>query len=622
MCGIAGIIDFSGAPIPNPDIRKMADAIAHRGPDGEGFWQEDGIAFAHRRLAILDPTEAANQPVYSPDGRYVMVYNGEIYNFWDLRRDLEAKGCQFKTDCDAEVLLAGFVEYGSDVFLKLNGMFALAIFDRKQKSLTLARDRFGVKPLYYAVQNGVLTFASEAKAILAHPKTESRLNVEGLAEYLTFMNFISDQTLFSTVRLFPAGQYISIPIERMLENNHKFNANTFWDFNFTGDNSEFDQDALADQLGETFKQAVKRQLLSDVGVSSFLSGGIDSGAITAIAASQTKNLRTFTAGFDTSTAGHDRGYDERAAAELMAKAFRTRHFEVFIKSDDFERCLQPLCYHLDEPRVGQSYPNYLASELASKFEKVVLSGCGGDELFGGYPWRYFHGLPASSFDEFVDGSYAYWHRLEKDDAGVIQLLSPVAGQLSGFNGRDIFTSIFPKEARQAKTTEQFLNWALYFEAKTFMNGLLLVEDKVSMAHGLETRVPFLDNDMVDLACEMPIQAKLADIRGWENQQATAQQVRRTDGKAILRHMVSRFVPEEIYNREKQGFSAPDASWFRNESYDFIRDSLLGGHRNLHNIIEKKTIEDVLAKHKTGEQDGRLKIWSFLNLGEVMQNYNL
>jgi len=631
VCGLVGYINVGDRPANEKITRDMGNLIAHRGPDGDGYWTDKNISLGHRRLAIIDLSEVSNQPMFSADGRYIMVYNGEIYNYLDIRKDLESRGQKFKTQGDSEVLLKAFEIFGPEAFLKLNGMFACAIMDRKSGLLTLARDRFGVKPLYYMAQNGVFAFASEIKAFKGHPELSFKLNPHGLSEYLTFMNFISDATLFKDVYLFPAGSYIQIDIQAPPSQGTKLKAVKFWDFEFTGDNPEYDKAALADEIHTRFQTAVRRQLVSDVGVSSFLSGGVDSGSITAVASEETSKLRTFTAFFDYEGASEaELKFDERAAAQLMARAFGTEHHEALIGPKDFQDTVSALCYHLDEPRVGQSYPNYLVSGLVKKFEIVTLSGAGGDELFGGYPWRYYQGLPADDFAQYVDGYYAYWRRLAATDQDFAVLSSPIAHEVKDYDGRAVFESIFPNYARAAKTPEAFLNLCLYFEAKTFMNGLLVVEDKVAMAHSLETRVPFLDNDLVELACRVPIQAKLDDIAGIlerERKRKAGLSVidpeRRSDGKSILRYMMGRLVPEEIYKRDKQGFSAPDGGWFKNQCYDYIHNNLVGKKRRIHDFIDPTEIRSVVEGHKAGTRsDGRHKIWAFLHLAEAIDNFGL
>ena len=620
MCGFVGYIDQRGVGDtrdPAHPLAAMNAAIAHRGPDGDGHFTEGRVALAHRRLSILDLSDAALQPMHSADGRHVLVFNGEIYNFADIRANLERRGEQFTTTGDTEVVLKLLTLDGPDAIARLNGMFALALLDRKRGKLLLARDRFGVKPLYTVQQGPLFAFASEAKAFRHHPGLKLELDRDGLAEYLTFMNFISGATLFKGVRLFPAGCWAEVDVEAP-----DLRPVRFWDYAFTGDSPDFDADALADEIHESFTRAVTRQMVSDVGVSSYLSGGVDSGSITAVSAAAAGALRTFTAHFDYGGATDaELKFDERAAAALMAETFGTEHFETLIGPEDFERVFAPLTHALDEPRVGQSYPNYIVSALARSKETVVLSGAGGDELFAGYPWRYYQGFPAGDFQGWLDGYYGYWRRLAKTDGELVSLIGP-----TDFDGRAVMEAVFPTDAHRATTAPALLNWALYFEAKTFLEGLLLVEDKVAMAHSLETRVPFLDNDLADLAGRVPIQAKLRDIPGELAIRASGRpdtRDRRDDGKWILRHMMRRLVPSEIADRQKQGFSAPDGSWWAGRSYGFVEDRLLNGHRRIHDVIERDEIRAVVEGHRDGTRsDGRHKIWAFLHLAEVIDNFGL
>lgn len=640
MCGIVGYVNINGLPADEKIVRDMADIIEHRGPDGEGYWTEGSVSLGHRRLAIIDLTEDSKQPMISSSGRFVMVFNGEIYNFKEIRRTLECKGHNFRTQGDSEVLLKAFKHYGADSFIKFNGMFSCVIFDRMTGVITLARDRFGVKPLYYIFENGVFAFASEIKAFKGHSRLNLALNTKGLSEYLTFMNFISDETLIRNVHLFPAGSYAQLDTRYVSANKEsaKLLIQKYWDFRFTGNDRNYnplvDADRWAEEIKDVFQIAVKRQLVSDVGYSSFLSGGVDSGSITAIASKyakdEAKTLKTFTAYFDYKGASlNELQFDERNDAQLMADVFKTIHNECAIGPQDFERVFRLLCDHLDEPRVGQSYPNFIISELVSQHETVTLSGCGGDELFGGYPWRYFQGLPAKNFDDYIDGYFKYWRRIAASDEELSAILAPIGGIPSDFNGRELFKSIYPDEAQKASSVEDLLNWTLFFEAKTFLNGLLVVEDKVSMAHGLETRVPFLDNDLVDLACRVPIQAKLRNISGIlnkdieKNSDYKGKNVRRDDGKIILRHMMKDLVPKKIYENKKQGFSAPDASWWRNQNYEFITERLFNSNRRIFDFICHKEVRAVVEGHKDGtRRDGRHKIWAFLHLSETIDNFSL
>ena len=389
MCGIAGVLHRDGRPASAAIIEKMADLLAHRGPDGEGYFCNGPIALGHRRLSIIDLTEASRQPMASKDGRFVITYNGEIYNFRELRAELSARGHLFKSTGDTEVLLAAISEWGLDAIQRLNGMFAFGVWDGRERTLTIVRDRFGVKPVYYAQVDGALLFASEIKAFRAYPAFLTRMDLEGLTEYLSFQNFFTDRTLFDGVRLLPAGCYLQAPLDA----DGPPKVHRYWDFHFQEPDGPFDEAAAIEELDFLFGRAVRRQLVSDVDVCSYLSGGVDSGSITAIASRQSPLMRTFTVGFDLSSAsGVELGYDERSKAEHMSYLFKTEHYEMVLKAGDMERCLPQLAWHLEEPRVGQCYPNFYAAKLASKFNKVVLSGTGGDELFAGYPWRYYRAV--------------------------------------------------------------------------------------------------------------------------------------------------------------------------------------------------------------------------------------
>jgi asparagine synthase (glutamine-hydrolysing) len=408
MCGIAGVLHRDGRPASAAIIEKMTDLLAHRGPDGEGYFCNGPIALGHRRLSIIDLTEASRQPMASKDGRFVITYNGEIYNFRELRAELSARGHPFKSTGDTEVLLAAISEWGVDAIQRLNGMFAFGVWDGRERTLTIVRDRFGVKPVYYAQVDGALLFASEIKAFRAYPAFRTRMDVEGLTEYLSFQNFFTDRTLFDGVRLLPAGCYLQVP----LDTDGPLKVHRYWDFHFQEPDGPFDEAAAIEELDFLFGQAVSRQLVSDVDVCSYLSGGIDSGSITAIASKQSPLMRTFTVGFDLSSAsGVELGYDERSKAEYMSYLVKTEHYEMVLKAGDMERCLPQLAWHLEEPRVGQCYPNFYAAKLASKFNKVVLSGTGGDELFAGYPWRYYRAVVNDDFENYISKYFAFWQRL-------------------------------------------------------------------------------------------------------------------------------------------------------------------------------------------------------------------
>jgi asparagine synthase (glutamine-hydrolysing) len=617
MCGIAGQINFDGELVSPDILKKMTDAIAHRGPDGEGHWIEKNIGFGHRRLAIIDTTSAGDQPMVSADHRFVLTYNGEVYNFQELRTELKSKGYHFKSQTDSEVVLSALVEWKEEALLKFNGMFALAFWDRKEKTLLLARDRYGIKPLYYFKSNSTLLFGSEQKAILAQPFFDRKINKQALLEYFTFQNIFTDQTLLKGIHLLQSGHFAKINLGK---NEKKLNIIQYWDYHFREPDGMVSKEEYIEELDRLFRQAVARQLVSDVELGSYLSGGMDSGSITALAVTNFPYLKTFTCGFDLSSAtGIELAFDERQSAEAMSAKFKTEHYEMVLKAGDLERCLPQLAWHLEEPRVGQSYPNYYAAKLASKFVKVVLSGTGGDELFGGYPWRYYRGVSSKNFGEYIDDYYLFWHRLIPNTE-ISKVFAPIWKDVNDVWTRDIFENVFLNHSNSLDKPEDFINHSLYFETKTFLNGLFIVEDKLSMAHGLENRVPFMDNDLVDFAMNCPISLKLNNLgkvlKINENEigRKTHRYFEKTnDGKQILRYMMAQYIPKEVIKAKKQGFSSPDASWFKGESIDFVRRTLFNEDARIYEFLDYKTVVSLIHQHLDGKHNRRLLIWSLLNI---------
>ena len=622
MCGVAGIVNLDGAPVSPVLLQRMTDAIAHRGPDGEGQWIEGAVGIGHRRLAIIDLSPAGHQPMISADHRYVLSYNGEIYNYRELRAELEARGYWFRSQTDSEVVLNALVEWGPKALLRFNGMFAFALWDRTKETLLLGRDRYGVKPLYYARQGKRFVFGSEQKAILSDAAFERRINKPALVEYFTFQNIFTDQTLLEDIQILPAGHYALL--DKRIGAEAPLKITQYWDYHFRDPAEKSDKREYVEELDRLFKQAVSRQLVSDVELGAYLSGGIDSGAISAIGAQQFPYLKTFTCGFDLSSAsGIELGFDERTQAEAMSALFKTEHYEMVLKSGDMERCLGKLAWHLEEPRVGQSYPNYYAAKLASKFVKVVLSGVGGDELFGGYPWRYYRAVNSQNFEHYIDQYYVFWQRLIPNSA-LPRVFAPIWSDVKQVSTRDIFRDVFTTHENELQRPEDYINHSLYFEAKTFLHGLFLVEDKLSMAHGLETRVPFMDNDLVDFAMRCPVNLKLNNLAnvvrmdenepGWKSRKYFQ---KTNDGKQILRHMMSTYIPDDITKASKQGFSSPDASWFKGESIDFVKRKLFDDRSVIYEFFDKKEVTQLVNQHLTGKSNLRLLIWSLINVDATL-----
>lgn len=621
MCGITGVLHLNGESAAPVVLKRMTDAIAHRGPDGDGIYTDGPVGLGHRRLAIIDLSAAGHQPMATEDGRFVLVYNGEIYNFQELRIELEALGHRFQSRTDSEVVLKSLAQWGPDALTRFNGMFALALWDKLKRELFLARDRYGIKPLYYAHMAGRVLFGSEIKAIIANPACTVDIHREGLLEYLTFQNFFTDKTLFKDVKLLPAGTWLRIGL------NGSAVSHRYWDYCFEEPESPRSEAEYVEELDRLMHQAVSRQLVSDVDVGAYLSGGIDSGSVTAIAARQLPYIKSFTCGFDLNSAsGVEMGFDERVAAEYMSYVFKTEHYEMVLKAGDMERVMPRLAWHMEEPRVGQSYPNFYAAQLASKFVKVVLSGAGGDEMFGGYPWRYYRAVVNDDFEHYIDKYYGFWQRLIPSNQ-MQGLLAPMWNDVKHVDTRGIFSNVFTTHAANFTRPEDYINHSMYFEARTFMHGLLVVEDKLSMAHSLETRVPFLDNDLVDFAMVLPASMKLGNlgevVRLNENEPGskTERYFEKTrDGKLLFRKAMERHIPRKITHRVKQGFSAPDASWFKGDSIDYVRKKLYSDNARIYDLLDRKSAQSLMDQHLNGHENRRLLIWSLLSLEHFCEEY--
>ena len=614
MCGITGVVNLDGSTVSVSTLKRMTDVIRHRGPDGEGFWADGCVALGHRRLAIIDLSPLGHQPMQSKSGNLVLIYNGEIYNFQNLRVELESLGHSFHSRSDSEVLLNAYQQWGADCVRRFNGMFAFAIWDRRSQRLFIARDRYGIKPLYYYCKNGVFAFASEIKSLLQHPQISVSPSPEALNEYFSFQNIFSDLTLFGDIKLLPPAHTMSIAARPGETPRPK----RYWDYEFTEGDAGSEEE-YAEELHRLFEQAVNRQLVSDVEVGSYLSGGLDSGAVTCLAARNFGHLKTFTGGFDLSSAsGLELGFDERRRAEFLSNAYKTEQYEVVLKAGDMERVMPQLIWHLEDLRVGQSYPNYYVARLASRFVKVVLSGAGGDELFAGYPWRYYRAVVNDDAEHYLEKYYRYWQRLISDELKPDFFQPEIHAPIRDHSTKDVFRSVMNGRAFEVRSPEDYINRSLYFEIKTFLHGLLVVEDKLSMAHSLETRVPFLDNDLVDFALRVPVRYKLRNIgeimRLNENEPGakTQRYFNETgDGKLLVRKTLSRYLPPDYTGALKQGFSAPDASWFKGESIDYIRTLLFDKRARIYEFIQPATAQRLMNEHFNGQQNHRLLIWSLL-----------
>lgn len=613
MCGIVGVLNLNQEPFLLFNIKKMASTIAHRGPDGEGYFVEDYVALGHKRLAIIDTSNRGAQPMTSRDGKWVIVFNGCIYNYLELKQHLRSLGHTFNSSTDTEIIVEGLAEYGPAYFEKLNGMFAIAAWNREEKALYLSRDRFGVKPLYYWFNGKTIVFSSEVKAIAAHPDFQVKLNAGALNEYFTFQNLFTFRTLFDGVSMLPPANTVRIDKSTTQIKHH-----SWWDYDFTSPDENMTFEEAKEETERLFKQAVARQMIADVPVGSYLSGGMDSGSIAAIASNHVDRLCTFTCGFDMSeVTGVEANYDERRDAELMANYFKTEHYEQVMNAGDIKWSLPRVVYHLEDLRVGMSYPNYYISRLASKFVKVALQGTGGDELYGGYPWRYYRVFNSLDQEQFFENYYGFWQRLVPD-MDKQRLFSPeIMNSIDLAEPRNVFERVFKFNHKlKYDRPEEHIQNSLYFEIKTFLPGLLLVGDKLAMANGLEERFPFLDNDLVAFAQKIPVRHKLGNLEQMKRIDENIQRKKRyrefSDGKNVLRKAMMDFIPEKIINRKKQGFSAPEESWYRGENANYIKEFLLNKKTVSSEFINPKYVSQIIDEHINQKMNHRLLIWSFLN----------
>lgn len=615
MCGIVGAFNLNNSSLSDSELARMTAQIAHRGPDGEGFFQKDNIALGHRRLAILDISDKGSQPMISSNGKWVVVFNGCIYNFREIKKQLTQLGHVFVSTSDTEVITEGLSAYGPKLFERFNGMFAIAAWNTDEKALYLSRDRFGIKPLYYWFNRKSIVFASEIKAIIKHPTYIIDVNLGALNEYFSFQNLFSYRTLFKDVAMLPPANTL-----RVDANTKVIRHQSWWDYDFSSPDESMTFEEAQSTTLKLFERAVERQMVADVPVGTYLSGGMDSGSVTAVASRHVQRLSTFTCGFDMSeVTGVEANYDERRDAELMANYFKTEHYEQVMNAGDLRWSLPRVVRHIEDLRVGMSYPNYYISRLASKFVKVCLQGTGGDELYGGYPWRYYRVFNALTQQQFFDQYYTFWQRLVPESEKRQLFSEAIYRQVDVAEPRTIFEKVFTfNQKLKYERPEDHIQNSLYFEIKTFLPGLLLVGDKLSMASSLEERFPFLDNDLVEFAQRVPVKHKLGNLEKEIKRIDENTPHKKTfyteydDGKNVLRKAMKTLIPEKIISRKKQGFSAPDESWYRGENAAYVQELLLSKKIVSSEFINPDYIRRIIDEHIHNKMNHRLLIWSFMN----------
>ncbi len=618
----------------------MLATIEHRGRDDEGVWTADQshdsgrrISLGHRRLAIIDTSRAGHQPMFSADGRYVITFGGEIYNYQELRNELAQKGHVFQTQTDTEVLLTAFVEWGADCLPRLNGMFHFAVWDNRERRLTLARDHVGIKPLYYTHlpgregKPGSFIFASEIKAILATGLVERSVDPEALHQFLTFLWAPDPNTLFKGIKTVPPGHFLVFKHDQI-------RTSQWWDISFDEIEEGRSEAWWQERVLDTLDRTVRMEMVSDVPLGSFLSGGIDSSAIVATMKkhSNGRPVSTYTVGIESEDLRYDIIPDDVQWARRVNQQLKTDYHEIMLKPDVAE-LLPKLVYHMDEPAIDMAIPSYLVSSAARQTLRVMLSGMGGDEVFAGYPRQLAMkiagaldpvpgmlrrpimkmiaqtlpgGLPgrltaplrnakkfarsaALDFENRYLGYGTYF-----TDQAKQQLYSE--GMRAATSGLDAYSA--HRRYFSRVQTAAPLNRLLYVDLKTFLPCLnLITTDKTSMAANLEVRVPFLNRHMIELAARMPADLKL---RGFKR-------------KYILKRAMERSFPRDVVWRRKAGFGAPVRSWIRGALRPMVDELLSEETVKRRGLFDPKEVQRLVAANSSGREDFSLQVFQLLNL---------
>jgi asparagine synthase (glutamine-hydrolysing) len=639
MCGIAGLVSKN----PKPHIQSMLQSIEHRGRDDEGIFTSDPIdqegrqvCLGHRRLAIIDTSSAGHQPMVSSDGRFVITFNGEIYNYRELKALLQSKGHQFQTDSDTEVLLYAFSEWGRSSLSRLNGMFSFAIWDDHRKSLTLARDRLGIKPLYYSYirEKNIFVFGSEVKAILASELVERSLDLEGLDQYLTFLWTPDPVTLFKNIQKVPPGHLLTF-------NEHGISIEEWWDISFDQIEEGRSEAWWQEQVLETLSKVVKLELVADVPVGSFLSGGVDSSALVALMKREQNGNRvsTYSVGFSPDDLRYDIIPDDLQWARRVDGLLKTDYHEMVLKPDVIE-LLPKLVYHTDQPICDMAISSYLVSREARRDLKVMLSGMGADEIFAGYPRTMAMAL-AGKLD-FIPGFVrrplmsALYNLLPGGLPGKLTGLLRNAKKFSqsaamdfeerylGFgtyftpSAKNLLYSADLKRSLQGVDPYSYhrryfskvkradpLNQILYVDLKTYLPcHNLATTDKTSMAVNLEVRVPYLNHELVELSAHIPPELKLQGLKR----------------KYILKRAAERILPEDVVWRKKAGFGAPIRSWIRGSFLPLIEEYLSEERVRSRGLFDAREVRRILDATLSGKEDLNLQVFQLLMLELWQQTF--
>jgi asparagine synthase (glutamine-hydrolysing) len=612
MCGIAGFINKDkNSPVGDREILldKMCKVITHRGPDEQGTTVEGRAALGMRRLSIID-LKSGQQPIYNADGSKFIVFNGEIYNYRQLKSELESRGLKFKTNSDTETIIHAYEEYGTDCLEKLRGMFAFAIWDSREESLFIARDRVGKKPLFYSLlPNGEFVFGSELKSLLTHGKISKEIDYVALDAYLTFGYVPENHCIFKDVKKLAPGSFL-------IFKNGEIKIEKYWDFKYREIVEVKTEAEYIERLREEIKDAVKVRLISEVPLGAFLSGGVDSSAIVGMMSQiLDKPVKTFSIGFN------EDSFDELKYARIAAKHFKTDHHE-FIVTPDLVDVIDDLVWHFDEPFADSSaLPTYMVSKMARDFVTVVLSGDGGDELFAGYTRyvidrkrsgigslpkalrkgifqpiskalphgakgkNYLYNISLDALDRYID-SISHFGLMNKRSLYSKSFLQTLNSNFGGIE------SDFKQIANRISTGNAVDN-LLYLDSKTYLPGDILVKvDRMSMATSLEARVPLLDQNLIDFVTQIPTELKLKGL----------------ETKYIFKKALEGIVPNEILYRKKQGFGVPIGDWINSQLRERIHGDLNENRTLERGYFKKSYIKTLLDEHSKKRRDHSHSLW--------------
>ncbi len=617
MCGIVGF--YCQESISNKNILfEMMNKLVHRGPDEDGFFvsEEDNIAFGHKRLSIID-IDGGKQPFISNDGNFIITYNGEIYNYIELRKLLLAKGYAFRTYSDTEVLLNMFIEFGFEMLNMLNGIFAFAIYNKISKKLFLGRDQFGVKPLYFFNEKNFFAFASEIKGLLAHPRVKFLINQDKLREYVVLQIPMGRDTFYNSISKLEPGHYMTVEMGKITSEKK------YWDLDYNIDETKSEEE-FSKELFLLLQNSTMLQVRSDVPIGSYLSGGIDSSIVSILTSNNYPDkIKTFSGGYKVSS-----DYDETNFANIVAKKIKSNHYEIFPTHQDFIDNFEKLVYHMDEPSGGPGiFSQYMVSKLASQHVKVVLGGHGGDELFGGYA-RYSIAYLEESIKGAIleNNKQKYVVTLDsiiENLPSLKQYLPLIKRQFSNglfdpmnkryfnlinrsFHLRNLYTEEFVSSIQMDKIFSEFqnifdkpntsslFNKMTYFDIKTLLPALLHIEDRVSMAVSIESRVPLLDTRIAELGASIPPIMKFSGGKL----------------KYILIKSTQDILPKKIIDRkDKMGFPTPINDWMKGPLRDYVMDIFLSNKSRQRGIYKVENIEKQLNSEGKFTRD----LWGLLNI---------